>query len=383
MSKIPPIYRLLLPLLFLAAVPLRAQTVKAVAVSSQASYTDHISLSEDSRDMDIMVKFVFDEPKNVLTVSVLSYRSLFVFREAARYKTVVRHNRLRPDRLPYVAEADHGVRFKLSRALRKAIPRPRNEYVFKRWIEYDGLQPVPTDYKMVNDYIEQSFDIVQKRNTVGIVIRDIYLLEPDGKNYELLRGRDLNAQYVVRILRSPCFGQEEEIAAATQLAADAKQAWEGFHKTYGSGEVGSKEALATFEQTRQLLLTQFPPRQSTSQCPDVLDALGQYKQYVDSIGALTCTVKAPEAGGVDELGNSKTADSKLLYSQARQLDKAVARWLVSKDELEKADLVKQCRDIIQDMNAYLQGHPAVDAEQQKAVRVYRQAESYFKKTCGK
>ena len=70
---------LLLAASALAAFPMRAQTVKVISVSNDASFTDHISLAEDSRDMDIMVKFVFDEQHNRLTVSVLSYRSLFVF----------------------------------------------------------------------------------------------------------------------------------------------------------------------------------------------------------------------------------------------------------------------------------------------------------------
>ena len=58
---------------------LSAQVVKEIAVSQKESYTDHLSLKKDTRDMDLMVKFVFNEEANTLTVSLISYRCLFVF----------------------------------------------------------------------------------------------------------------------------------------------------------------------------------------------------------------------------------------------------------------------------------------------------------------
>ena len=167
----------LLLLTLLAAAPvwtLGAQNVKSIAVGQGASYTDHISLAEDSRDMDVLLKFVFDEQKNSLTVSALSYRSLFVFRDATRYKSVVHGRRLNPEHLPYVAEADKGTRFYISKSLKKSLPRPHRKYVFNSWIEYDGMQPAQSEYKMVNDYIEQEFQILsrlkrtyKKKETLG------------------------------------------------------------------------------------------------------------------------------------------------------------------------------------------------------------------------
>ena len=359
-----------------------AQTVKTIAVSGDASYTDHLSLAEDSRDMDIMVKFIFDEPKNMLTVSVLSYRRLFVFRESARYSSVVRCRSLRPDLLPYVAESDPQLRFKLSKALRKSIPCPRRDYVFRRWIEYEGLQPVPSEYRMVNDYIEQSFEILQKRNAVTVTLRDLFLLERSGKNpdlYTLLKGRDLNMKYQIQLLRNPCLGKEEEIAAARALCEDVKAAWQTFRKTYEGGVVSNEEALKTFEETRTLLLTQFPPRQVTTACPDLMQATRQFNEYVDSIGSFTCKVRPEDAAPAWDL--DKGLDTKTIYAQARLLDKSVARYLVSKDPLEREDLVTQCREIVADVSAMIQRHRPVTAAELKAVKVYRQAEQYFKKTC--
>ena len=361
---------------------LAAQTVKTISVSNEASYTDHISLGEDSRDMDVMVKFIFDEPNNTLTVSVLSYRSLFVFREATRYSSVVKCHRLRPDLLPYLAEAVPGSRFKLSRSLRKAIPESRRDYVFKRWVEYEGLQPVPMDYKMVNDYIEQGFDILGKRNAVTVTLRDLYLLErTSGKAdaYELLEGRDLNTKYQIEIKRNPCFGKEDDIAAARGLLDEIRGAFAPFKKSYGGGTVPNEEGLKIFGDTRRVLLTQFPVRKNDSDCPDLQRLTDQYNQYVDSIGVMTVKVRAEGEGFVDA---GRDLDTKMVYSQARQIDKAVARWLVSKDDLERSDLVRQCLDIIEDMNDTLTRQKPKTAEDQRAVRVFRQAESYFRKTCG-
>lgn len=369
---------LTLPVLCLIAAPLKAQTVKNISVSAGTSYTDHIALSEDSRDSDIMVKFVFDEDNNTLTVSALSYRTLFVFREASRYKAVVSHKNLIPDRLPYVADADKGSKFPLSKGLVKSIPSPKKKYIFNRWIEYEGLQPAPADYKMVNDYIEQTFQILGARNSVSVTLRDLLLLEPMKKSrWQLLQGRDLNARYQIRIQRNPCLGRDEEIAEAQANVETVKAAYENFNKIYASGTVPSMDALKTYKETKDVLLTQFTAKQGQSPCPLLQEATDQYNHYVDSIANHFCRIEAPE-----EPGEVKTLDIKMIYAQARQIDKSVARYLVSNDELERYDLVTQCNEIIKDISGILSRYPYVmSAEEENAVRVYRQAEQYFKKTC--
>ena len=369
---------LTLPVLCLMAAPMKAQTVKNISVSAGTSYTDHIALSEDSRDSDIMVKFVFDEDNNTLTVSALSYRTLFVFREASRYKAVVSHKNLIPDRLPYVADADKGSKFPLSKGLVKSIPSPKKKYIFNRWIEYEGLQPAPADYKMVNDYIEQTFQILGARNSVSVTLRDLLLLEPMKKSrWQLLQGRDLNARYQIRIQRNPCLGRDEEIAEAQANVETVKAAYENFNKIYASGTVPSMDALKTYKETKDVLLTQFTAKQGQSPCPLLQEATDQYNHYVDSIANHFCRIEAPE-----EPGEVKTLDIKMIYAQARQIDKSVARYLVSNDELERYDLVTQCNEIIKDISGILSRYPYVmSAEEENAVRVYRQAEQYFKKTC--
>lgn len=91
-------------------------------------------------------KINFDEPNNSLIVSLVSYRKLFVFQDNVRYSHVVRFNKLRPSKLPYVVKSDEKARYKMTRPLRKSI-KPKRKHIFKSWIKYEGLQPQPTEYK--------------------------------------------------------------------------------------------------------------------------------------------------------------------------------------------------------------------------------------------
>ena len=167
--------------------------------------------------MDLLVKFMFNEPNNSLTVSLISYRKLFVFQDNTRYSRAVWCFKLRPNKLSYVVESDEQARYKLTKALRKSI-KPRRKHIFKRWIEYEGLQPQPTDYKMVNDYIEQTFDILHKEAPVSITLRDILVMNEQitskKKKYDLFYQTDLNRKYEITIKRDPCFGKEEALQAA-------------------------------------------------------------------------------------------------------------------------------------------------------------------------
>ena len=72
---------------------IQAQTVRAISVAQGKSYTDHISLKPDSKDMDLMVKFVFKEDANTLTVTLISYRSLFVFWDKVHFKPLIKGRR--------------------------------------------------------------------------------------------------------------------------------------------------------------------------------------------------------------------------------------------------------------------------------------------------
>lgn len=358
---------------------LHAQTIRDIEIAEDASYTDHISLKQDSRDMDVMAKFVFDEQNNALTVSLISYRNLFVFQSDVRYNQVVKRNKFKPERFPYVIETDNEFKYYLTKNLRKQIVGSKKKYVFKRWMEYEGLQPQPTDYKMVNDYIEQKFDILNKDTLVTVTLRDIFVMERSSskkKQFDFLYFTDLNRKYRIRIHRNPCLGKDEEIEAAKVLAEDVRTNYETLRQKYDSMETLNHEALQLLNEMREILLEQFPRKEQMSACPIINQYRDSYNAYVDSIYGLE------EYQSAYEKQRAKLAiEAEEILSVVRIVDSNTALWLVSTDAVEKADLIKQSQLLLDDINNHLKGDVVMDQRQAAAVSMFRKAESYFKTTC--
>lgn len=368
----------------ITAMSLQAQTVRDITVSYDKSYTDHVSLASDSRDMDLMVKFIFDEDKNQLTVSLISYRYLFVFREDARYGTIIHHNRLDPEDLPYVAEFPEKSRFLLSKGFRKSIPKPQKDYIFRKWIEYRGLQPVAMKYKMVNDYIEQTFDVTNYGKNVMVKLGDVYLMDktPTKKHpddFTFVAGKNINIEYRITIVRNPCFGLEAEIEVTQNTLSAVKEAYSNYKNIYASGQTDDERIYNSFHDMKGVLLKQFPPKKSESTCPAIKELWDEYDCYVDSIASMKFILNKIEEGE----GKPVNFDISLVSSMARQLDRNVSRWLLSKDAVERQDLEKECEDIIIEINGIIGKSSGSTPEQKKAVAIFRQAEAYYRATCGK
>lgn len=370
-----------------------AQTVKQIMVSKQESYTDHISLKPDTKDMDLMVKFVFNEANNTLSVRLISYRTLFVFWDKTRYKGTIRRRWIRPDRLPYVVSNNPDDRFRLTKEFRSALPKPYKKHIFKKWIEYEGLQPTDTALHMVNDYIEQTFDIQNKRTNVTIRLRDLMLMDEIrqkgiGSQYMITFEKDLNTEYQVTIQRDPCLGLETDLQVATQSLIDLQKAYKTIHSRFGSGKVSSQEMLTLFQKMQNTLLQQFPRRTSESPCPTLQDTWGQYNQTIDSIAQMTCTV-IPATSSVVGSGEgavptgSGGLDAANIFSRARQIDELVSQWLLSNDPNERRDIILQCEQNIKDTNVLVKARGAQTDDQRRAVQVFKAAERYYKITCTK
>ena len=367
----------------LSLVTSTAQTVKNIAVSGDNAYTDHISLEGDVTDKDIMVKFVFDEAANQLTVSLISHRMIFVFREDVRFKPLFKGRKLRPEQLPYVVTYDPSDKYTISKLFKSTVPKPRKKYVFHRWIDYEGLQPAPQEYAMVNDYISQTFDILKNRNSVVVRLRDVMLMNDiskhlDKKRYEIPFGRDLYTEYNVTIRRNPCFGREDDIASAQAALDGARKSYSNIRRRFASGTVSSEDALNAFQDLKDLLLKQYPRKIVNSPCPDVQQAWDTYNLYADSISGLKCRL-APASTGPSILREGISA--RLLLTRARQIDTAVARWLLSADPVERRDIVIRMEDLIKNVNSDITTKGVYTNEQRQALSVFREAERYFKKNC--
>ena len=363
-------------LLILCCCSLRAQMVKQITLSPEESYTEHIALSNDSKDLDVMVKFMFDEMNNRLSVTLLSYRSLFVFQDNVRYKQVVKWKKLRPDRLPYLVQ-EPLFKIKLPKAFRRQIPKPRKKFIFERWISYDGIQPVPQDYRLVNEYIEQQFDILPQRNELTVSLHHLFVIESKEKkktrSYFFTYFKDLDLEFHISLQRNPCLGTEVELEQAALSLENVRQSYSAFAKSFAVREVSSEEKFGQFTAMKEMLTAQFPHREMSSECPEVQRAWNEYNMYVDSIQSVTCTLVRSEVvlPGVG-------AD--VLLKKARQMDNMVTNWLSSTDKIERRDLQMQCQNLIDEVHLLVDEYGIVSEEEHQAWKVFLQAEGYFQRT---
>lgn len=363
-------------LLILCCCSLRAQMVKQITLSPEESYTEHIALSNDSKDLDVMVKFMFDEMNNRLSVTLLSYRSLFVFQDNVRYKQVVKWKKLRPDRLPYLVQ-EPLFKIKLPKAFRRQIPKPRKKFIFERWISYDGIQPVPQDYRLVNEYIEQQFDILPQRNELTVSLHHLFVIDSKEKkktrSYFFTYFKDLDLEFHISLQRNPCLGTEVELEQAALSLENVRQSYSAFAKSFAVREVSSEEKFGQFTAMKEMLTAQFPHREMSSECPEVQRTWNEYNMYVDSIQSVTCTLVRSEVvlPGVG-------AD--VLLKKARQMDNMVTNWLSSTDKIERRDLQMQCQNLIDEVHLLVDEYGIVSEEEHQAWKVFLQAEGYFQRT---
>ena len=364
---------------------LQAQTKKEVAVSDKVPFVDQLAIKEDDKDMQLTFKILFDEDNNTLTVTLTSPKNLFVFWADVRYKQVFSCKRwLQTEKLPYVVSSNTADKFQLSKNYYKTFPRCRRKYNFAKWIEVEGAQPIAHDLKLVNDSIVQVFTIQDKQaKFVTILLRHVLIMDEKdhkgpGRWYDITYGRDFNEKYHVLIQRNPCLGLDDDIATAEGSLEAIQNSLNWFGKKYASGKVADEISMNDFQEMKRTLVEQFPKTTAVSPCPTVQQAREKYNAIVDSLQLINVTLDtvATDYGSADHANIAKN-----ILSYSRMLDNAVARWLVSKDETERADLIDQCRCIIKDTHLFIKENPPVTPEEKHAVYLFYRAEQYYKKVC--
>lgn len=380
-------------LLSAAFTTVSAQTLRNVTVAQGKSYTDHISLRDDSRDMDLMVKFIFTEQTNTVTVCLISYRDLFVFPTDTPFRQTVSGRRIKPSRLPFVVDAAPDTRYVLSRDYLRSLPKHRKKMVYHQWIAASGMQAIPMEYRMVNDYVSQDFTVTGKADAVTVTLRDVLMLQKDDNlrkkrtQYNVVWGKDLNTTYHIYIERDPCFGKEEEKAAATAALEGIRTAAANLKQHYSSGYVSSRESLDNFREMKSLLLGQYPEITDKSTCPDVQQARDEYNAILASVKAMKCRLRTAGSGsGGTGSGHSagptgEGVDAGFILTQARQIDETVSQWAVSNDKAQKADLKRRCQDIITTVRTAVAQKGIRGEAQRRAVQHFNEAIKYFQNTC--
>ena len=373
-----------------------AQTVKNITVSQGNSYTDHLSLREDSRDMDLMVKFIFNEQANTLNVSLISYRDIFVFPTETSFKQAFKGGKkIKPEKLPFVVNTQPDTKYILSKEYKRSLPIPNKKHIFHQWINFSGMQANPMEYKMVNDFVSQDFVISNEAEAVTVTLRDVLMMEKDENDkkkyttYNIVWGKDLNTTYQIFIERNPCFGKEEEIAATAQALEGVTNGYNNLKERFGTGVVANKESLANFKEMKNLLLSQYPAISKWSACPDIQEKRDKYNNIVSRIKSMNCRIRtaASAGGGRGGKGKAKASgegvDAGFIQTQARQIDTAVSKWLNSKDKAERDDIKRKCKEIISTVKSTISQKGIKGEKQRNAVTIFNEAVKYFYSTCNR
>lgn len=366
------------------AVNLHAQMTKSIVVSHKVSSADQLSFNEETKEQDLTVKFFFDEDSNTLKVVLTSPKPLFVFWADTRYKDVFSCRRwLQTENLPYEVSSKTADRFRATKSFRKSLKRPRRKHLFKRWLESDELKPVEKTLHMVNDSIVQTFSIPD-RNISSITLRlhEVMTLNEVGKKgfgrqYEITQGKDFNMKYRVTILRNPCLGLDDDVSLAESSLDAIKTTFSIFKKKYATGRVSDEESRNAFREAKAALMGQFPAIKAVSPCPDIQQARDQYNLFADSIRKFD--VKLEPIVTVNTEVEVKELNIQTILSNTRQLDRMVARWLGSKDDIERDDLVSQCLNTIKETSALIGNNEGQTPEERNAIALFRKARQYFNK----
>ena len=358
------------------AIEMPIKPYQVITVSEETPYTETISTKEGVKDM--LLKIEYSENDNTLNVSITSQHHLFGFKNNSLYKNVIRNKKISLARLPYKVVSEPDMTYRLSKNIRNNISGCNDKHTFKAWISTTGLHPQMSDYEMVTETLTQKFDIVGD-TTITVTLGDIMMMERSvsKKNrYDLTFYTNLNKSYVVNINRNPCLGKEAELDSTQTLLDEIKENYTSLASKYPNVENLTQETLLALEEVRVKLETKYKKKETTNECPAIASMLENYNTYVDSIAKLA-DVKAEFAHKRPRL--SMPADQ--LLAVARMVDTNVASWLVSNDVVEKADLVKRNRHLIDDINKKISNKMRMDTEQTKAYAVFKKAERYFNETC--
>ena len=360
------------------AIEMPIKPYQVITVSEETPYTETISTKEGAKDMDMLLKIEYSENDNTLNVSITSQHHLFGFKNNSLYKNVIRNKKISLVRLPYKVVSEPEMTYRLSKKIRNNISGCNDKHTFKAWISTTGLHPQMLDYEMVTETLTQKFDIVGD-TTINIVLGDIMTMERSvsKKNrYDLNFYTNLDKQYQVLVKHNPCFGMASELDSTKAMLDDIKSNYTILAEKYPTVENLNAETLQALEEVRLKLASKYTKLESTNECPQIQSTLDEYNSYVDSIAKLA-DVKAEFAHKRPRL--SIPADQ--LLAVARMVDANVASYLVSNDVVEKADLVKRNRKLIDDINKKLSKNMRMDKEQSIALSVFKKAEKYFNETC--
>lgn len=367
---------------------------KRVVVSASQPYVEWLGGTPDVDSHDMCLKISFSDSTSALTVSLSSANSrLFAFHSGGLvYKEIFKCcRRLRPEKLPYKIEYDPSDKFFMTGHSKKTLGPGFKEAILHSWIESSGATPVSGEYAMPEDSLVQVFRMESAAKEIDMMLRlrDIFFIEHHGsspaamKRHYLASHKDLNIEYDVTVLRDPCFGKEEQIAAVKARHGEASAAINGLEETYPEGKVLSLEDFEDFQNTKSGLLQSYTKMDNVTDCSCLKDAIDAYNVCIDSLLNMCCTISEDKRMEiVQNLGlGLQRIDAGWLYHCARQIDELTGQWCVEESKSAKLSIVRQCENLIDEAGRSTVGHGMLSDDDRKALNSFIQAKEYFYRTC--
>lgn len=395
--------KIILCLLCLLSLSLSAQTEpRPLTLSANDTVVERMTLPPGERGMEVplTLKFSYDEATNTVTVIAESTSNIFGLQAGARYNNIFKKGhifrvggRFMPERLAYDVNMDPSNKYRMRKPTRKTLGKwkVRKNYYFHRWVESDNMDARTAKTELLGKQLVQVFSLAPGQEKATLSLRDIFTVERKGatpskwKKLLFTLHQDLNIAYAVQIQHNPCFGKDEELAAAKATVQQLHERFVNLMDEYPATNPLQPAKYKAFMNHRDSLIISYPLQTKNSECPELHDVYEHYNSLVDSVITQhrELTVPAPAASGSvvgNLLGNSRSLDANGLQFKARQLDELVGRWQLATDLNERLNISRQCQKIVTEAAKLANGKTVTTAEQRLAVATFKRALDYYRRT---
>lgn len=351
-----------------------------------------------SDELQVTLKFSFDEAANTVTLTAESTGYIFGLQAGTRYCNIFKNGNLlrkgglfMAERLAYDVSTDPSYSYRLIKATRKSIGKykPRQKHYFHRWVASDDMDLRTAKTALQAKKLVQVFSLAPGQTKATIHLRDLFTMEHKGtrprqwKKMLMTQYHDFNLSYRLTIERNSCFGKEGEVELMREKVNQLQKHLTKLQEDYPANEDLYPAAYETFVTRRDSLITTFPLIKQTSQCPDLQTAYDDYNNLASQLIQLHRNLHvAPSQTGevIGSLLKTKHLDANALQFKVRQLDELIGQWLLTTDKNERMNLRMQCKRIIYEANRLAEGKKVENETQRRALLNFSQAYDYYKRT---
>lgn len=368
---------LILFILLLGVINAKAQQDGVLKLSAEQSITDHIDIKTSrGEDVGMIVKILFLEEENAISVSLISYHRIFALWADTPYRSAVNWlSRLVPHKLPFANECDEKARFKITSSAKKDMKlytKRKRKYVMRQTIMATGAFPLETPTRIVNNVIEQKFLINgDTTNHISIFLGDILFMEkrkPKREKYHIFAFSKLDKEYKIEIERNHCLNRESDVEVANTALNALQSSLASLNEIKSNRAISNTvEKKELFDKLKGIAMERFPKNLKEDRCQTIQDIYSRYNALVDSLQEMTLTVEV----------KSNVADDNYIRERTRLLDKYMSIMQYSTDIAERLQMKRECEKIVSEINLYIAGAEIIDDKTLRAVEIFYNAEKVF------